>query len=79
MDVNDDASAGTLTYTTPAGANVTVTFLSDQGVRAGRLGRVRVLRHGPPGLVLAAAHFAWGRKRFAPVSARTLPAVPAPR
>lgn len=32
MDVNDDASAGTLTYATPAGANVTVTFLSDQGV-----------------------------------------------
>ena len=35
MDVNDDASAGTLTYTTPAGANVTVTFLSDQGVVLG--------------------------------------------
>ena len=35
MDVNDDASAGTLTYTTPAGANVTVTFLSDQGVALG--------------------------------------------
>ena len=43
---NDDASAGTLVYATPAGANVTVTFLSDQGVRARRHGRVRVLRHG---------------------------------
>jgi hypothetical protein len=31
QDVNDDASAGTLTYTTPTGANVSVTFASDQG------------------------------------------------
>lgn len=31
MASNDDASAGTLTYTTPAGANVSLTFLSDQG------------------------------------------------
>jgi hypothetical protein len=31
MGDNDDASAGTLTYTTPAGANVSLTFLSDQG------------------------------------------------
>jgi hypothetical protein len=31
QDINDDASAGTLTYITPAGANVTLTFLSDQG------------------------------------------------
>jgi hypothetical protein len=35
MDVNDDSSAGTLTYTTPAGANVSVTFLSDQGTLLG--------------------------------------------
>jgi hypothetical protein len=32
---NDDASAGTISYTTPAGANVTITFLSDQGVVLG--------------------------------------------
>ncbi|MGH2980240.1 MAG: hypothetical protein ACRDLQ_11490 [Solirubrobacterales bacterium] len=31
MDVNDDRSAGTLTYTTPAGANVSLTFLADEG------------------------------------------------
>ena len=31
MLTNDDSSAGTLTYATPAGANVSVTFLSDQG------------------------------------------------
>jgi hypothetical protein len=31
MSTNDDSSAGTLSYTTPAGANVSVTFLSDQG------------------------------------------------
>jgi len=35
MGPNDDASAGTLTYATPAGANVTLTFLSDQGVALG--------------------------------------------
>ncbi len=35
MDVNDDASGGTITYATPAGANVTITFLSDQGVALG--------------------------------------------
>jgi hypothetical protein len=33
MDVNDDQAAGTLTYVTPAGANVSVTFLSDEGTR----------------------------------------------
>jgi hypothetical protein len=31
MSTNDDSSAGTLSYTTPAGANVSLTFLSDQG------------------------------------------------
>jgi hypothetical protein len=31
MGDNDDASAGTLTYSTPAGANVSLTFASDQG------------------------------------------------
>ena len=35
MDLNDDASGGTITYATPAGANVTITFLSDQGVALG--------------------------------------------
>lgn len=35
MDTNDDASAGTLTYATPQGANVSLTFLSDQGVALG--------------------------------------------
>jgi hypothetical protein len=35
MDVNDDSSAGTLSYANPAGANVSVTFLSDQGVVLG--------------------------------------------
>jgi hypothetical protein len=35
MGPNDDASAGTLTYITPAGANVTLSFLSDQGTLLG--------------------------------------------
>ena len=35
MGDNDDASAGTVSYTTPAGANVSITFLSDQGVVLG--------------------------------------------
>jgi hypothetical protein len=35
MGVNDDASAGTINYATPAGATVSITFLSDQGVALG--------------------------------------------
>ncbi len=35
MGDNDDASAGTVSYATPAGANVSITFLSDQGVALG--------------------------------------------
>jgi hypothetical protein len=35
MGDNDDSSAGTLTYATPAGANVSLTFLSDQGTLLG--------------------------------------------
>jgi hypothetical protein len=35
MGPNDDASAGTVSYITPAGANVSLTFLSDQGTLLG--------------------------------------------
>jgi len=35
MGPNDDSSAGTLTYATPAGANVSLTFAADQGVLLG--------------------------------------------
>jgi hypothetical protein len=35
MGPNDDASAGTVSYMTPAGANVSLTFLSDQGTLLG--------------------------------------------
>ena len=51
-----------LVYRRPAGANVTVTFLSDQGDGARRLGRVRVLRHGTARARLALA-FNMGAER----------------